>query len=167
MPVPDAAGTYTPRDSGIAIGDNEEDFTSIMALLTIAPVPKDFLLLRSASCPTCKGDLRLEADGKATLTKGGVKKTFTVDPERMGMLVAKLTHYRFFEMADEYGAGAPTTIITVTMNGQTKKVAHHIGDVMRPAKDASDPFEGPRLRVFDVESAISTTIEFVDGGLRK
>ena len=152
----------TPRDAGLAIGDDEEDFSSLMSVFIIAPVPADFLLVKT----TVAESVRIEASGKTTIREGGSTKTVTLSGATLGRIVAGLQHEKFFEMKSEYGTGAPATTIAVTMNGTTKTVRHNFGDLLVPVagKDAASLLTAERQAIFEVESDINIALDSAGGG---
>jgi hypothetical protein len=145
-------------DSGVKVGDDEEDYSAQLAALLPEPVPPDFLLLKEgpSALVHLQGDIRIEASGKTTVVNKGTKKTATMSAEAMGFLIAQIRRSNFFELPDEVGCCKPTTRVTtttITMEGKTKKVRNYFSDV----RDAGAvPRGSDRSRVFDVESGINS-----------
>lgn len=84
-------------------------------------------------CPTYKitvyGDGRVEYDGQQNVDVVG-KQTTTLTPEQLNDLIAAFEKTDYFKLSDNYTAlvtDIPSTITSVTLNGQTKTIVDYGG----------------------------------------
>ena len=130
-----------PSFAGLFDADVDGWPTGILGMRQ-SPIPKDLVVdLVNDNCARgCRGDVHIEGDGHGTRKKPGKTEELHVELSMVGALVTAIDTAKFFDMKPEYGSGAPTVTITITMNQKTKKVRHSFGDVLALA--APKPVDG-------------------------
>lgn len=147
----------------------DEEWSSFADLFgDTVPAPDDFAVtLVTTPCQAvCNGDIKIDATGKATVSKGGKSHDVKLDRAALSTISGTIRRKDMFALKDEYGTGAPSTVLTVTMNGQTKKIRHNLGDLVArvgaKVPDGGIQVGDERQRLFDIESHIRSTVTMVD-----
>jgi ankyrin repeat protein len=119
-------------------------------------VPRDAIIrLQRTSCLGYCPIYTVTIDARGTVTYDGERlvrvvgrRTAQIDPSAVATLLARAERIRFFQMRDAYReienpdgtrespSDQPTKIVTITVNGRTKRVEDYVG-----APDAIDEFE--------------------------
>jgi hypothetical protein len=119
-------------------------------------VPRDAIIgLQRTSCLGYCPIYTVTIDARGTITYDGERlvrvvgrRTAQIDPSAVATLLARAERIRFFQMRDAYReienpdgtrespSDLPTKIVTITVNGRTKRVEDYVG-----APDAIDEFE--------------------------
>ena len=110
------------------------------------------------------GDVRYEGYNFVE-TKGPVDDRLTT--QQLGELIAAINECNFFALRESYqgdfdGCPAvwsdlPSTIISVTIEGKTKRIQHYLGCAER-RRDTSEPIVPHPLKLYNLENRVDEVI---------